>query len=741
MNAETRRRREAQRVSRPRRARPMATDPSRVRRGRDSLRLSAPLRPCVYALLCALCLLGALSLVQSQTQPPSIYGFASSSVATQRSLESRFQQSVEADSIRDFHKEYAAKPHVAGSPRDRELAEWTRDRWREYGLEEVDITEHEVLLPFPDEVIVEMTAPRPWRASMKEDAIPGDEYTNADVGIPYHAYSASGDVTAPVVYAGSGNPADYDWLRSKGVDIKGKIALVRYSVPYSYRGFKALTAQERGAAGILIYSDPADDGFKKGKVYPDGPWGPDSHIQRGGIVFDFMVPGDPLTPGWASLPGAKRIAASESAALPKIMSAPLSWKDAQVILRALGGPEAPKASQGAGLPQPYRVGAGPATIRLRLKMDDRVRPIWTVTGKISGREEPEALVIAGNHRDAWIYGGVDPSSGSAALMELARALGALTKAGVRPRRTILLASWDAEEFTLTSSTEWGEQHERGLRDHAVAYLNVDSAASGPNFGAAAVPALNRLIAEVAAEVRDPVARIPIVSAWRARAQKERGTLPTGGGGELVNNKLGSGSDYTVFLNFLGIPIADLSFDGDYGVYHSAYDNHHWVARIGDPGFRYHAAMVRVWGLLALRLANADVLPLDYAAYAGRIREFIKGIDGRYATELAPARAAADRLVTAAAGAARDVDAALAQGSTDAVNRRLMAAERAFLDPDGIPGRPWYRHQIYAPKFTYAPELLPGVAEAVEAGNAAEVARQAKRLAAALDRAAAALTGR
>jgi N-acetylated-alpha-linked acidic dipeptidase len=693
----------------------------------------------VPAFLCALCLLCALTLARSQTQPLGIYGFAASSVTAQRSLESRFQQSVDADRILDFHKEYAAKPHVAGSPRDRELAEWTRDRWREYGLEEVEIAEHEVLLPYPDEVTVEMTAPTPWRASMKEEAIAGDEYTNADVGLPYHAYSASGDVTAPVVYAGSGNPADYDWLRSKGIDIKGKIALVRYSVPYSYRGFKALTAQQRGAAGILIYSDPADDGFKKGKVYPDGPWGPESHIQSGGIVFDFMVPGDPLTPGWASVPGAKRIAASESVALPKIMSAPLSWKDARVILRAIRGPEAPKAWQGAGLPQPYRVGPGPATIRLRLKMDDRVRPIWTVTGKIRGSEEPESLVIAGNHRDAWMYGGVDPSSGSAALMELARTLGTLAKAGVRPRRTILLASWDAEEFTLTSSTEWGEQHERELQEHAVAYLNVDSAASGPNFGAAAVPALNRLIGEVAAEVRDPVARIPIVSAWRARAQKERGTLPTGGGGELVNNKLGSGSDYTVFLNFLGIPIADLSFDGPYGVYHSVYDNHHWVARIGDPGFRYHAAMVRVWGLLALRLANADVLPLDYAAYAGRIQEFIKGIDRRYATELAPAQAAADRLVTAAAGAARDMEAALADGTSGAVNRRLIAAERAFLDPEGIPGRPWYRHQIYAPKFTYAPELLPAVAEAVRNGNAADVARQAKRLAAALDRAAATLT--
>jgi N-acetylated-alpha-linked acidic dipeptidase len=686
-------------------------------------------------------LMGAVSPGPMPQFPSPIYGFASQAVPAQRALESRFQQSVEADRIRDYHKEYAAKPHMAGTPRDRELAEWTRDRWREYGLEDVEITEHEVLLPYPEDVTVEMTAPKPWRASMKEEPIPGDEYTQADVGLPYHAYSASGDVTAPVVYAGSGNPADYDWLRSKGIDVRGKIAIVRYSVPYSYRGFKALTAEQRGAAGILIYSDPADDGFKKGKVYPDGPWGPESHIQSGGIVFDFMVPGDPLTPGWASVPGAKRIAASESIALPKIMSAPLSWKDAHVILRALEGPEAPKAWQGAGLPQPYRVGAGPATVRLRLKMDDRVRPIWTVTGKIRGREEPESLVIAGNHRDAWMYGGVDPSSGSAALMELARTLGALAKEGARPRRTILLASWDAEEFTLTSSTEWGEQHERELREHAVAYLNVDSAASGPNFGAAAVPALNRLIGEVAAEVRDPAARIPIVAAWRTRAQKERGTLPTGGGGELVNNKLGSGSDYTVFLNFLGVPVADLSFDGPYGVYHSVYDNHHWVARVGDPGFRYHAAMVRVWGLLALRLANADVLPLDYAAYAARIREFIDAVDRRYATELTPARAAADRFAAAASASAKEMEVVRSNGSAAGINRRLMAAERAFLDPDGIPGRPWYRHQIYAPKFTYAPELLPAVAEAVQNGNAADVARQAKRLAAALDRVAAILSNR
>ncbi|MGE5814466.1 MAG: M28 family peptidase, partial [Acidobacteriota bacterium] len=428
----------------------------------------------------------------------------------------RFQRAVSPDRIRDFHKFLAAEPHVAGSARDRLLAEWTRDRFKEYGLEEVTLTEHEVLLPYPEQVTVEMAAPRAWKASMKEDPIPGDPYSaRTDLGIPYHAYSASGDVTAPVVYAGSGNPAEYDWLASQGIDVRGKIAIVRYSVPYSYRGFKALTAQQRGLAGILIYSDPAEDGAGKGRVYPHGPWGPPSHIQRGGVVYDFMVPGDPLTPGWASLPGAKRIDASEAASLPRIVSAPLSARDAKPIMQALGGPDTPKSWQG-GLGFPYRAGGRDVVVRLTVKNDDRVRPIWTVTGLIRGSEEPGSVVIVGNHRDAWVFGGVDPSSGSAALMELARTLGDLAKQGVRPRRSILFASWDAEEFTLTSSTEWGEQHADELSRSAIAYLNVDSAASGPNFAAAAVPSLNKVITNAAQQVRDPQLRIPVAAAWRER---------------------------------------------------------------------------------------------------------------------------------------------------------------------------------------------------------------------------------
>jgi len=635
---------------------------------------------------------------------------------------------------------------MAGTPRDRQLAEWTRDRFTEYGLEDVEITTHDVLLPWPEEVSVELTAPRAWTASMREAPIDGDEYTQIPpdrAGLPFHAYSASGDVVAPVVYAASGNPADYDRLAAAGIDVRGKIALVRYSVPYSYRGFKALTAQQRGLAGLLIYSDPADDGFAKGKVYPDGPWGPPTHIQRGGTVFDFMVPGDPLTPGWASLPGAKRIDRSEAVSLPKIISAPLSYADAQVVLESMGGPPAPAEWKGA-LPITYRLG-GEATIRLRVRLDDEIRPIWTVTGRIRGGEEPDREVIVGNHRDAWIYGGVDPSSGSAALMELARSLGELKAGGWRPRRSIVFASWDAEEFTLTSSTEWGEQHAARLRDGAIAYLNVDSAASGPRFAATAVPALNTLLTEVTRTVQDPELKIPVFDAKRARRPSEAGSLPTGSGENLIDNRLGSGSDYTVFLNHLGIPVADLSFDGPYGVYHSIYDNHNWVAKVGDPGFRYHVALVQLWGIVAMRLAEADVIPLDYTPYSAALQTFAGEVEKRRgelkAEDFADLRSAIVEMDAAAKALEAARASALATADAkqfEALNQRLLKVERALLDPTGIPNRPWYRHQIYAPRYTYAPELLPGVAEALDAGDSARARQQLQVVAAAIRRAAIAM---
>jgi N-acetylated-alpha-linked acidic dipeptidase len=701
--------------------------------------------------LCLPCVLGVWSALAFAQKPTTIvFGFAPASSAAERRLESRFLALPSATRARDTHAFLTADPHIAGSARDRVLAEWVRDRWREYGLEQVEIVEHQVLLPYATAVQVEMISPTPWRATLREEAIDGDPFSARDAGLAYHAYSASGDVTAPLVYAGSGNPDDYDWLARHGVDVRGKIILVRYSVPYSYRGFKALTAQERGAAGILIYSDPADDGFKKGATYPNGPWGPESHIQRGGIVYDFRVPGDPLTPGWASLPGAARIKPADAVSLPKIISVPLSWHDARPLLEALQGPAAPSSWQG-GIPPTttsdlevrpkgltsrsdrprsehptsritYRVGAGPAMVHLRVRNDDKVRPIWTVTGRITGTASPDQLVIVGNHRDAWVYGGVDPSSGTASLMELARSLGAMAKQGARPRRTIVFANWDAEEFSLTSSTEWGEQHARELGDHAVAYLNVDSAAAGPDFRAMAVPALNRLVTQTARDVlglRESDAAI-------------------------VDNRLGSGSDYTVFLNFLGVPVADLTFTGPYGVYHSVYDNHLWVSRFGDPGFVHHAAMTRAWGVMALRLANADVVPLDYRATAALVREFVddamEGADAAQKEALRPLVGAADRFAVAAAAAGARIDTLLASDAPDRraalqLDEALMKTERAFLDAGGLPGRPWYRHLLFAPKPTYAAEVLPGVTEALGAHDRTQLVTQVSHLVGALARAA------
>jgi N-acetylated-alpha-linked acidic dipeptidase len=391
--------------------------------------------------------------------------------------------------------------------------------------------------------------------------------------------------------------------------------------------------------------------------------------------------------------------------LPRIISAPLSWRDAQPILDALR--------------------RGPATVHLRVRNDDKVRPIWTVTGRITGASAPDQLVIVGNHRDAWAYGGVDPSSGTASLMELARSLGALAKQGARPRRTIEFASWDAEEFSLTSSTEWGEQHARELTDRAVAYLNVDSSTSGPDFKATAVPALTRVLAQSARDVL---------------GLQDRDT-------EIVGNRLGAGSDYTVFLNFLGVPVADMTFAGPYGVYHSTYDNHLWMQKFGDPGFLHHAAMARLWGVVALRLANADVVPLDYRATADRVSEFVRetadAADPPEKDALRPLTAAADRFAAAAKAAGARMDVLLASGAPDRraaalLDDALIHTERAFIDTAGLPGRPWYRHLLFAPKPTYAPEVLPGVIESLRAHDRKELSVQVAHLVTALGRAAAIL---
>jgi N-acetylated-alpha-linked acidic dipeptidase len=660
-----------------------------------------------------------------------ITGFSAAAARRQHEIEDRLAALLSRDSTGAFFRELTAEPHPAGTERNRWLAEWMAAQWRAYGLEDVRLHRYDVLLPWPERISVTMESPTRFEAALKEQCYPEDPHGCVGPELTYLGMSASGDVTGELVYASSGNPTDYDWLEAQGIDLRGKIAIVRYSNPYSYRGFKALTAERRGLKALLIYSDPQEDGYRKGLTFPNGPWGPESHIQRGAITYDFIIPGDPLTPGWASLDGARRIPVAEATSVPKIIAVPISANDAAPLLKALTGPVAPPGWQGA-LPFTYRVGAGPATVRVNVKMDDRTRSIWVVEGRIRGTEHPEQTVVLGNHRDAWVYGAVDPSSGTATEMELARTLGQLAREGHRPKRSVVLASWDAEEWHLTGSTEWGEQFARELSGSAVAYLNVDGSTSGPNFAAGAVATLNPLIVETARDVADPAGG-SVLEAW-ARHKWGQSPPTNADSLDLVENKLGSGSDYTVFLNFLGLPIVDMSFDGPYGVYHSQYDNAYWMTHFGDPGFRYMTTMADLWGRMALRLANAEVLPFDFSRYAdlvGRLLDELGQVPGvSDHLDLSAARAAQSKWKAAAGDLDITIRRSLERADTasrDRLNRMLRAVEQVWLLPGGIPGRPWFRHALYAPQYTYAAMELPGVREAVDRGDWATAERELGRL--------------
>jgi N-acetylated-alpha-linked acidic dipeptidase len=684
------------------------------------------MRVTVPSLVICLMMTGAGSLLAGQAESDSrrIPGFSTAASGEQRKLEAGLVKLLDPDSTARHLRLLTEEPHPAGSERNLELAHYVRDRFVAYGLEDVKLRRYDVLLPWPRKVEVTMVEPVERKASLSEDGylVDKDSYS-VGAGLTYLGMSASGSVTADVIYAHSGNPEDYDWLEAQGIDPRGKIAVVRYSVPYSYRGFKAWEAERRGVAALIIYSDPMDDGYRKGEVFPHGPWGPESHIQRGAITYDFIVPGDPLTPGWPSVEGAERLSKEEARSVPDILAVPMSWRDAKPILEALRGPVAPYAWQG-GLPMTYHAGPGPAKLRVEVDMDDAVRPIWVVEGRIRGSESPDEMVVLGNHRDAWVYGAVDPSSGTASLLETARVIGKLAASGHRPRRTLVFASWDAEEWHLTGSTEWGEQMAEELTRGAVAYLNVDSSASGPDFAASAVASLNPAIVEVARDVIDPNSRRSVLEAWRKTKHSDGGDDETAG--PLVDNDLGSGSDYTVFLNFLGVPIVDLTFDGPYGVYHSQYDDLYWMEHFGDPGARYMTTMVEVWGRLSLRLANAEVHAYDFSRYATTVRGFLDILgnlpQAAEELDLTAAHAAVSSWLREANILQQKIDGALTVEETlsaDAfseLDTALLRVERQLLLAEGIPDRPWFKHALYAPRYTYAAMSLPGVREAAEAGD-------------------------
>ncbi len=667
--------------------------------------------------------LATVAFCFAATPRVQMLGFLAASAAREQATERQFLALGSPQQVRGFHRYLTAEPHPAASKRNNELAQWVAQQWKEQGLEDVQIHEYDVLNSTPRSALVEMIAPTHFRASLREDPYPQDPDTkNPQVSGAYLGYSASGEVTAPVVYAHSGNPADYELLRQHGIDVRGKIVLVRYSNPYSYRGFKAYTAQKLGVAALLIYSDPMEDGYAKGKVFPNGPWGPASHVQRGSITYDFLEPGDPTTPGWASVPGAKHISPDEAISMPHIIAVPLSWRDAEPILKNIGGPAAPKEWQGA-LPFTYHLGGAQARLHVKVEMNQGIEPYYDVEARIEGSEHPDEWIVLGNHRDAWVFGGVDPSSGTASMLELTRDLGALLHKGIRPKRTLVFCDWDGEEYALTGSTEWGEQYADELKKKAIAYLNVDSSTSGPNFDGSAVGSLAPLLVEVSHTLHAPSGGT-LYDEWRLSRAREL-TQKTVADSALTETRIGSGSDHTVFLNYLGIPTMLLQFNGPYGVYHSMYDDFYWINHFGDPGYRYHTLMTQLWGVLSLRLADSDVLPYDFISYAREIRKYVSELDTASHVskhvDLSPLYQSVDALEKSA----RELDAttkkALAAGHVDSaaadkLNHSLMEVERNWCNPAGIPGRSWFKHTLYAARYTYAHLELPGMTEAAEAGN-------------------------
>ncbi len=706
--------------------------------------------------------------------------------------EARFRALPSADSIREYTRRLSARPHHVGSPYDRANAEWVRDRLAAWGWD-ARIETFDVLFPTPRERVVELVAPTRFRARLEEPAVPGDPTSSqrAEQLPTYNAYSADGEATAPLVYVNYGTPADYERLERLGVSVRGAIVLARYGG--SWRGIKPKVAAEHGAVGCLIYSDPRDDGYWAGDPYPRGPMRPREGVQRGSVADMPLYPGDPLTPGVGAVPGAKRLPLTRAATLTKIPVLPLSYADAEPLLRALGGAVAPEEWRGS-LPVTYHVGPGPARVHLRVRSDWNTRTIYDVVARLEGKEAPDEWVIRGNHHDAWVNGAVDPVSGQAALLEEARALGELVRRGWQPRRTIVYAAWDGEEPGLLGSTEWAETHAEELDRHAVAYLNTDSNDRG-FLSAGGSHSLEAFINDVMREIVDPETGL---SVWR-RLQLRR--IARGSPEErrearerrdLRIDPLGSGSDYTPFLQHLGIASLNLGFGnegfGTSGVYHSIYDDFYWVTHFGDSSFAYGRALAQTVGTAVMRLAGADVLPYRFtgladavarygdevkkllAARQDTIRErnreiaesvFVAIRDPR-APETPPAEAEVppylnfvplENGIAVLERSAKRYDALLARrsagppstgatatgstappGSPDAaalraLNAALIRTERALTRAEGLPGRPWFRHQIYAPGLYtgYGVKTLPGIREAIEQGRWREAEEQIGRV--------------
>jgi N-acetylated-alpha-linked acidic dipeptidase len=719
----------------------------------------------------------------SPASKKTLLGFTASGSEKQRALEAQFDETLSAENLRNWMKRLSARPHHVGSPYDKDNADFIAGLFKSWGYD-TTIESFDVLFPTPTARLLEMIAPEKTALRLAEPTIREDQasYQTREQLPVYNAYSIDGDVTGDLVYVNYGIPQDYELLAEHGVDVKGKIVLARYGG--SWRGIKPKVAAEHGAIGCLIYSDPRDDGYFMGDPYPKGAWRNEYGAQRGSVADMPVFPGDPLTPGVGATKDAKRLSREEAPTLTKIPVMPISYGDALPLLKALGGPVAPMTWRGA-LPVTYHLGPGPTTVHLKLQFDWSLKPLYDVIAKMPGTERPDEWVIRGNHHDAWVNGADDPVSGMVAVLEEARAVAQLAKNGWKPKRTIVYTAWDGEEPGLLGSTEWVETHAADLQQHAVAYINSDSNARG-FLGVGGSHSLEAFVNQVARDVTDPEKNVSVFERARA-ARIVRGTPEEAKEvrtrSDLRIEALGSGSDYTPFLQHLGVASLNIGFGGEGrgGSYHSIFDSFDHYTRFIDPEFSYGVALAKIGGRTTLRLADADVVPLQFGSFSDTVGRYVKELtkltdDMREETaetnrrlmdrtlqevadpketyvapapkepvpflNLAPLQNALARLQEktklydealqksfAAGGAGVP---ASAQQPLDAV---LIQTERVLTTDRGLPRRPWYKHAIYAPGFYtgYGVKTLPGVREAIEQRSWKEAEQQAVTTGEALDR--------
>ena len=697
-----------------------------------------------FSLFLILAILQPIQAQQNQqSDAPILQGFTPDSSSAERNWEQKFKDGIVADNLRTSMQRLSARPHHVGSPYDKDNAEWILSKFKEWGYD-AHIETFQVLFPTPKERLLELIEPNQYKAKLQEPPIPGDPTTNqAAEQLPtYNAYSIDGDVTAPLVYVNYGNREDYEQLDRLRVSVKGAIVIARYGE--GWRGIKPKVAAEHGAVGCIIYSDPKDDGFFNGKDYPDGGWRPKFGVQRGSVM-DTEHPGDPLTPGIGATADAKRLSIKEAHTITKIPVLPVSYSDALPLLSALAGAVAPETWRG-GLPITYRIGPGPARVHLKVAANWDLKPVYDVIAKMPGIDFPNQWVLRGNHHDAWVNGAEDPLSGMVAVLEEARMLGRLHEQGWTPRRTIIYCAWDGEEPGLLGSVEWVETHVADLQKHAVAYVNSDSNERGI-FHASGSHDLERFINDVTRDIRDPEKdmsvwqRARLVSLFKAKNADERAEIRKRTQSRI--KALGDGSDYTAFLDHAGIPALNIGFDGeeDGDQYHSIYDDFAWFVRFMDPGFVYGKVLTQTGGTAVMRLANADVIPYEYNGEADTIATYVSNLEkllkdkqdeiaernlelkeGVYEAISDPSKPSVPPAsesdppfmnFSALKNGVEQIKAAAQQYETNfqkwqaggqplspesltLLNADLMNIQRAFLSEKGLPERPWFKNQIYAP---------------------------------------------